>query len=392
MVRFFSRTEKMSACLSARLTFATFVRSADSTVSRLRGIGLVAGKPSCPEKKALREASFPSANIFSAKGERGLFSSAEISGTIVAQKSNKTENGLMSWRIMNGALSVKNLSPEGSLVTIIEQGELLRAIMLTQVEINFGRGIRDDREALEDVAEIYLGALRHAGQLCGDNIRTWIGSEFIVTAMMAGLGAQRKASHSNWGLKHLEAVKEKFGREPVWTIRDDEKARQNITWKGAGELVLFTHAFDDDSPVCRTDIDGQVPVFLLPVSEEVKNDLVRWQDLYVLHDRMWLASGTLEMAAYRELTLLDSELTEDGRQLCRELEKATRVPTYYFLMRYYSHPTEEFSRRCPGCGGKWRTKAPEEKRHRDWHFLCKRCRLVSNAGVEVNRRLARIGF
>lgn len=253
--------------------------------------------------------------------------------------------------------------------------------MLIQVEINFGRGIAGDREALEDVAEGYLAALHHAGQLCGDaDIRTWIDSEFVVTAKMAGLGAEKKSSHSSWGLKDLKTVEEKFGREPVWTIHDDEKPARNITWKGAGELVLFTHAFDEDSPVCRTDIDEQVPVFLLPVSEVVKNDLVRWQYHYVLHDNMWLASGTLEMAAYRELTLLDSELSEDGRKLCSEVEKATTVPTYYFLMRYYSHPTEEFARRCPGCGGKWRTKAPEENQHRDWHFRCKRCRLVSNAG------------
>jgi predicted nucleic acid-binding Zn ribbon protein len=262
--------------------------------------------------------------------------------------------------------------------------------MLIQVKINFGRGNGDDREALEDLAETYLGALHHAGQLCGDNIRTWIDSEFVVTAMMAGLGAKKKSSHSSWGLKHLKAVKEKFGREPVWTIHDDEKPTRNITWKGASELVLFTHAFDVNSPVCRSDVEEQVPVFLLPLSEEVKSDLGRWQDLYILHDQMWLASGALEMAAYRELTTLDSDLSEEGRQLCREVEKATKVPTYYFLMRYYSHPTEEFARRCPGCGGKWRTNVPEENRHRDWHFRCKRCRLVSNAGVEPNRRLARM--
>ena len=264
--------------------------------------------------------------------------------------------------------------------------------MLIQAEINFGRGIGADRKALEDVAEMYLGALHHAGQLCGDTIRTWIDSDFVVTAMMAGLGAEKKGSHSSWGLKHLKAVREKFGREPIWMIHDDETPKRNVTWKGAGELVLFTHAFDDDSPVCRTDIDEQVPVFLLPVSDEVKEDLGRWQDLYVLHDRMWLASRALEMGAYRELAKPDSELSMYGRDLCKAVEKATKVPTYYFLMRYYSYLTKEFERQCPGCGGKWRTKAPEENRHRDWHFRCERCRLVSNSGVEVNRRLARIGF
>jgi predicted nucleic acid-binding Zn ribbon protein len=264
--------------------------------------------------------------------------------------------------------------------------------MLIQVEINFGRGLPKEHASLEDAVEIYLGALQHGGQICGEPIRTWIDSEYRVTAMMSGLGAERESNHTRWGRKYLRLVKEKFGRAPAWTIRDDEKPKRNTTWKGAKELVLFTHAFDEDSPVCRSDVDEQIPVFLLPTADQVKEDLGRWQDLYRLHDRMWLACGELEVAAYRELAVFNSELSEYGRDLSREVEKATNVLTYYFLMRYYSHPTEEFTRRCPSCGGKWRTKAPEENKHRDWHFRCKRCRLVSNAGVDVNRRLSKIGI
>jgi hypothetical protein len=221
--------------------------------------------------------------------------------------------------------------------------------------------------------------------------RTWIGSEFVVTGRMAGLRAERRASHSSWGLKHLATVKAKFGREPVWKIRDDDKPKRNVSWNGAGELVLFTSAVDLDSPVCRTDIREQIPVFILPVEEQVKADIVHWQNDYGLHDQVWLGSGTLEMAAYRELVMPDSDLSQYGRELCKQIEKGTGVPTYYYLMRYYSHPTEEFSRRCPGCGGKWRTDAAEESAFRNWHFRCKRCRLVANAGVEVNRRLSKIG-
>ena len=124
---------------------------------------------------------------------------------------------------------------------------------MIQVEINFGRDRSSDREELENAAESYLGTLHGGGQLCGDDIVTWIDDELVVTTRMTGLGAEKRASHTKWGLEKLKKVKELFGGEPRWTIRDDEKPKRNVSWKGARELVLFTCAFDLKSPIYRAD-------------------------------------------------------------------------------------------------------------------------------------------
>src|SRR5438445_471788 len=79
-----------------------------------------------------------------------------------------------------------------------------------------------------------------------------------------------------------------------------------------------------------------------------------WQSYYVEHDNIWLGSGTLEIGAYRELADPNSGLSEHGRSLCREIEAATKVPTFYYLLRFWGRAKGEDQRRCPGCGGEWR--------------------------------------
>jgi len=78
-----------------------------------------------------------------------------------------------------------------------------------------------------------------------------------------------------------------------------------------------------------------------------------------------------------------SELAEEGRDLCRAIESATGVPTFYYLMRYWGRPKAEERRRCPGCGDAWRTERPREPPNRFWQFdfKCDRCRLVSHLGA-----------
>ena len=132
-------------------------------------------------------------------------------------------------------------------------------------------------------------------------------------------------------------------------------------------------------------------MFLLPVDFQQKNDLIRWQAEYVLHDRLWLNSGSLEMSAYKELVDPKSDLSAAGRELCTAIEKATSVPTYYFLMRYSAPKQGDDNRPCPGCGKAWRYPQPPDTPFHHWPFRCMHCRLVSTVGVDISSRLARIG-
>jgi predicted nucleic acid-binding Zn ribbon protein len=256
-------------------------------------------------------------------------------------------------------------------------------------------GVRSkNAEEQSDLAESYLASLLHAGQLCGEYFLTWTKGRLNAHVLLAGPGAFELRHHSIWGKKELNKVADAFGSKPTWRILDDDAGRRPWTWKGAPFLYLFTHAFDWASPVCRGDGKAQIPVFFLPISFEQKEDLYSWQRSYYHHDHIWLGSGALEVGAYRELAGPNSELAQQGRKLCRELESSTGVPTFYYLMRYWGRPKGEEKRRCPGCGARWSIKRATKKPERflEFDFRCEPCRLVSHLGVSTDGgRRTRIG-
>lgn len=258
------------------------------------------------------------------------------------------------------------------------------------VKITFGRSHTAETGEVEDTAENYITSLFHSGQLCGEYFLTWIKGRLVCHTSMAGLGADKMRFHSNYSKGYLEKVIQEFGQAPAWSILDDEIPIRNLSWK-APTLHLFTHAYDWKPPLCRGDSGKPVPIFSLPLTFQHKNDIIRWQAEYILHDRLWLNSGSLEIAAYKELVQPNSSLSMAGRELCAEIEKATSVPTYYFLMRYYAPSQGTDDRPCPGCGQPWRAAQPQNAPFHRWLFRCEPCRLVSTAGVDTNKRFAKLG-
>lgn len=261
--------------------------------------------------------------------------------------------------------------------------------------VTFGSLRGKPREELEDAADYYLSSLFKAGQICGTRFLTLTKGKLNAHVLLAAPEAMNLRFHSAWGKKNLSEVVKLFGREPVWKILDDDAGRTSSKWRGAPFLYLFTNAFDWYSPVCRGDGKRSVPVplFTLPVSDEIKEDLYRWQKSYRRHDNLWLESGALEIPAYRQLADPNSMLSEEGRKLCREIESGTGISTFYYLNRYWGRSKGEDDRACPGCGGAWRTSVDaDEKTFREFHFRCESCRLVSHLGVSTDGgRHVRIG-
>jgi predicted nucleic acid-binding Zn ribbon protein len=270
--------------------------------------------------------------------------------------------------------------------------ELVDFMILANVA--FGSSSRTGpKDQLEDVAESYLATLLHSGQLCGEYFVTWTRGVLNAHVLLAGPHAHDLRYHSDWGKRELKKVVEAFGKRPVWKMLDDESRRRAASWKGAPFLYLFTHAFDWASPVCRGDGKGRIPIFDLPISFEQKDGLYSWQRSYRDHDRIWLAGGALEIAAYRQLADPESELSRDGRDLCRDLGAATGIPTFHYMMRYWARKNGEGIRKCPGCGGHWRARSDVKRQHFwDFDFRCEKCRLISHEGVSTDGgRHTRIG-
>jgi predicted nucleic acid-binding Zn ribbon protein len=243
-----------------------------------------------------------------------------------------------------------------------------------------------------DAFEEYLAALWWNGQINRD----YVFSRFPVTAYVTvprpdSLKPRFSSAQAKAALSRLNDL---FGALPVWELLERPLLRRARTWRSSSSLYLFTHAFDVTSPVCAEDFDGGVPLYSLPITDAERRDLQRWAETYRDHDRVWLSSGKLELAAYRELAAPTSEISTAGRSLCRSIERATQKPTYYFLMRYYAHRAAEAKRPCPACGGRWHVArpSPTAPAFAQFEFRCRPCRLVSHCGVSIGgNRLARIG-
>lgn len=250
----------------------------------------------------------------------------------------------------------------------------------------FGVRRKNEPDQLENLVESYLGTLYHSGQLCGEYFLTWTQRRLNAHVMLSGRSATALRHHSPYGKKALKKIIEAFGAKPIWRLLDDDASKPMSSWRDAPFLYLFTHALDKASPICRGDGEPPVPVFTLPVTFEQKSDLYSWQWSYYHHDHIWLESRALEIAAYRQLADPGSELAEQGRDLCREIETATKIPTFYYLMRYWGRAKGEDQRRCPGCGGPWKTGHIGESPEPFWQFAfkCDPCRLVSHLGVSTD--------
>jgi predicted nucleic acid-binding Zn ribbon protein len=260
--------------------------------------------------------------------------------------------------------------------------------------VTFGARRQNEPDPLEDAAESYLSSLFHSGQLCGERFLTWTNGLLNAHVLLAGPGAWELRYHSRYGKKELETVTKVFGRKPAWRTLGDNARERPSSWKGAPFLYLFTHAFDWASPVCRGDGKPPIPVFMLPVPYKKRDGLYFWQRSYCQHDHIWLGCGALEIGAYRQLADPDSELAEHGRELCREIEAATGVPMFYYLMRYWGRARGEAERPCPGCGARWKITDAKQEPACLWHFdfKCDRCRLLSHLGVATDGgRHTRIG-
>ncbi|WP_371824040.1 DUF2310 family Zn-ribbon-containing protein [Hahella sp. HN01] len=242
-----------------------------------------------------------------------------------------------------------------------------------------------DMTEAKEVFENYLAAMLKNGQIFGDYYIVSQNGALHAYANLQGAQAMHRKHHSQFGLDCLAKINALFGTHPHWECLEDMQ-EEEFDWRTSSSLILATDMFAEGASLRREGDGKGVPLYHLPVSDEVRENIYRWNLSYQAHDQLWIDSGSLEIPAYKEMTDVNSELSEMGREYCRLIELATDLPTYYFLYRYWGRGQDEAHRKCPGCGGRWRTSEPLDGRREYWlfPFKCDPCRLVSGAGVEMD--------
>lgn len=266
---------------------------------------------------------------------------------------------------------------------------------LMLARIDFGIPKRGFAKTVDGVVEDYLAALFNNGQI-GSGYLIQEGPNWAAYVQATDAGALDPPYLSPWGKKHRDNLLLTFGHGPKLVLLEPPLKRRRLSWRSAKSLFIHTEMFKSGSPVGSPELHTVVPVYQLPISYQDRDYLIRWTNKYRDHDSIWVGSGKLEVAAYREMADPRSQLSREGRGYCQIIEKATGIPTYYYLFRYYGRSKGEAKRRCPLCGQNWRTRSPKGvTKFSRFEFRCIPCRLVSSmadsVGDEEDERLAIIG-
>ncbi|MDD0824914.1 Zn-ribbon-containing protein [Mannheimia sp. AT1] len=143
--------------------------------------------------------------------------------------------------------------------------------------------------------------------------------------------------------------------------------------------ILYTTHLDTCSPLFDGESFAPIPLYRLK-NQSLSESLLNWQQNWQACDQLQMKGQILEFEALNQISNENSPLSKMGLELCKQIEKKTKIPTFYYLYRLGSDFNEEYNRKCPSCNGDWKLPVPL---HNIFHFKCERCRLISNLSWEL---------
>jgi predicted nucleic acid-binding Zn ribbon protein len=153
--------------------------------------------------------------------------------------------------------------------------------------------------------------------------------------------------------------------------------------KKVKEYILYT-TYVQIKPALRCKKRfGYIPLYKLPPIYDNADyyPLITWKSDYQSCDSLQMNCSVGEKLGMKEMTKHNSDLSKDGRDVCKEIAKVTGKKTFYYLYNYEkSSLNKELKRKCPKCNSKWLRK---KSLHKLFDFECKKCKLLSNISFDV---------
>lgn len=235
------------------------------------------------------------------------------------------------------------------------------------------------RNDVSDAVNRLLSVWRTNGQICG---REWgiarRGESYEATVLLP----EPDSLDDRHGNKYVRDVLEALARAhlampEVEIVGDDVDGAPVCSCETPSWYILYTNYLSLEPPLRCGECFRMVPLYRVPPTYDGEySNVTSWQSDYQACDTLQMGCRTLERAATREMSDLQSSLSRQGLEICEAITTASAVPTYYYLYRYGGRSLQqERRRRCPSCGGDWLLG---ERWHGLFDFRCDRCRLLSN--------------
>ena len=94
-------------------------------------------------------------------------------------------------------------------------------------------------------------------------------------------------------------------------------------------LMLYTTYLDSCSPIKSGNSLKPVPLYqLLQQNPPLAEAVIKWQESWQACDQLQMNGGALEQTALAEISEYQSELSQQGMALARQIEREVGVPVY----------------------------------------------------------------
>jgi predicted nucleic acid-binding Zn ribbon protein len=142
-------------------------------------------------------------------------------------------------------------------------------------------------------------------------------------------------------------------------------------------MLCTYHVVDGGSPIICGTCRKSIPLYKLPniFDEKEHYEVFNWdENSYNVHELY--VNGLSDRFTYRQMNNINSQLSKDGRKICKAFEEATGIPFYYYLFYFDWRltKTKKTPETCSSCGKNWRFT--DEDSCVD--FKCDKCRLVAD--------------
>jgi predicted nucleic acid-binding Zn ribbon protein len=246
-------------------------------------------------------------------------------------------------------------------------------------EIQFEIDTPENSETQHDEIQWLWGTYRMDGHTLGrESPVAQQADRFIVFTLIPAEDALDTATFN----KHIQERLQKLSlvglSQPIFNILGKDPSESSAcVCSEPSAFILFTTYLTLQSPLRCASCFSPVPLYRIPrFPSEDFHDIISWQSDYQSCDSLQMNCSTGERFATRQLSSYDSSLTQRGLQICKEIEKLTGKPVYYYLYRGTGKSHKGgMERKCRHCGGEWLLKEPW---HKLFDFRCDKCRLLSN--------------
>ena len=237
-----------------------------------------------------------------------------------------------------------------------------------------------DQDALMDEFGMLMSCYRNNGQLQGKHhtISQYLTHNTLVclahTLEIDSLHKKFNNAYVNQQMDTLERLcLSKLTFETLGKTRSDYQSA--CTCAQPDFYILFTHYITIASPLACGSCFKSVPLYRLPpYNGHDYYGIFSWEDNYQSCDTLQMGCVVGERWATNQMQDFESQLSKQGREICKKIEELTSTPTYYFLFNYRKFKGNQRSRTCPGCGCKWDLNPPL---HDFFDFKCDQCKIVS---------------